>query len=296
MRRLRVKSCLAAAALASALLGCNDQSTSNQAVQNQPAENAAAPAENATGPAQQPPDAETQIGNESFKELRDKAEIISQTPLYGPLKSVTAPIAMEAGRHYNHAFNFILVHEAQPNAFSVPGGNVFVVDSLMYFVKNREELTGVLCHEVAHTLHHDSMKKIEQEKRQVAAEAGALLVLGPTVAHALAIKMLADLRSNGYSRDLESAADITGSDVCAAAGYNPYGLVWLFQDFKNADPDQVPQLLSDHPSFDNRIQALLKHFQQNPAVFSKFSADRNSATAFSVPKDAPVVFLRAPTG
>ena len=246
----------------------------------------AAPAEPA------PVDQETQIGGEIYKQLADDAEIIVKSPLYPPLRAASGPVAAVAGRHYNHPFKFILVHEKQPNAFSVPGGNVFVVDSLMTFARNREELTGVLCHEVSHTLHHDSMKKIQQQKRREAAEAGAFILLGPTLAHAIAIDVLGNLRSNGYSREMESAADITGADVCAAAGYNPYGLVWLFQDFQNADPKQVPQLLSDHPSFDNRIQALLAHFRQNPAVFSKFSPDRNTAHPLNAPKGAWVVFGR----
>src|SRR5215471_12152504 len=200
------------------------------------------------------PDEELQLGQEAFKELKAKGEIIESSPLYDLLQPLADSISKAAQPHYNHPFKFYLVHEAQPNAFSVPGGNVFVVDSLMTFARNKEELTGVLCHEVAHTLHHHSMMKIEEEKKLALAGAGAVLVLGPTLSHALAIKMLADLRTNGYSRNLESQADITGSDVCAAAGYNPWGLVWLFQDFKNASPNEVPQLLSDHPSFDARIR------------------------------------------
>jgi predicted Zn-dependent protease len=239
-------------------------------------------------PAQQK-DAETQVGDATYKELADKAEIIVKSPLYITLHSVTGPVAAVAGRHYNHPFKFILVHEAQPNAFSVPGGNVYVVDSLMTFAKNREELTGVLCHEVAHTLHHDSMKKIQQMRRLGAVEVGAAILLGPSVAHILAIQLLADLRKNGYSRGLESAADITGADVCAAAGQNPYGLVWLFQDFRNSGPE-VPQLLSDHPSFDARIEALLNHMRQNPRVFGKYSPDRASAHPLNAPRGAWVVF------
>jgi len=275
--------------LACALAACGQPSDSSEPAANDDASpQTAAP----TGQARQPADQETQIGDEIYKELTDKAEVISRTPLYEPLQSVTGPIAAVAGRQYNHPFKFILVHEAQPNAFSVPGGNVFVVDSLMTFVRNREELVGVLCHEVAHTLHHDSMKKIEEEKKLRAEGAGALILLGPSVAHILAIELLGDLRRNGYSRGQESAADLTGSDICAAAGYNPYGLIWLFQDFQNAEPNDVPQLLSDHPSFDNRIQALQDHFRQNQGVFGKFSADRKTATPFSVDSDPWVVFLR----
>ena len=80
--------------------------------------------------------------------------------------------------------------------------------------------------------------------------------------------------------------------MCAATGYNPWGLVWLFQDFKNANMGQVPQLLSDHPNDQNRVDALEYHFRQNTSVFGKFNPDPKSATPFSVPKNATEVFLR----
>jgi predicted Zn-dependent protease len=111
------------------------------------------------------------------------------------------------------------------------------------------------------------------------------------LAQLIAIKMLGDLHSLSYSRDVESSADITGADICAAAGYNPWGLVWLFQEFNNADPRQIPQLLSDHPANGTRIQTLQKHFRDNPSVFSRFNPDPGSATPFSVPRNAPERFM-----
>ena len=123
----------------------------------------------------------------------------------------------------------------------------------------------------------------------------AAILLGPTRAHIIAIALIGKLHSLGYSRDAESKADVTGSDICATAGYNPWGLTWLFQDFQNADVRQMPQLLSDHPANGTRIRTLEKHFRDNPSAFSKFSPDAKSATPFNVPKDAPVVFLRADT-
>ena len=91
---------------------------------------------------------------------------------------------------------------------------------------------------------------------------------------------------------MESRADITGSDVCAATGYNPWGLVWLFQDFKDARAEEVPQLLSDHPNDQNRVDALERHFRRNPSVFKKFNPDPKSAKPLTVPASAPEVFLR----
>jgi predicted Zn-dependent protease len=193
---------------------------------------------------------------------------------------------------YEHPFKFVLVHEAKPNAFSAPGGMIYVTDALLYFVKNTEQLAGTLCHEVSHTIHRDAMKRIEESRRTTLAQLGAAVLLGPTIAQAIAIKMLGDLHSSSYSREIESMADITGADICAAAGYNPWGMVWLFQDFEELGGESVPQFLSDHPGNTARVAALRKHFRDNPSTYSGFNPDRRSATPFHVPKDATIQFLR----
>ena len=241
---------------------------------------------------QQDQDEELQLGQEVFNELKAKAEIIESSPLYDQLKPIADAITRSAQPRYNHPFKFYLVHEPQPNAFATPGGNVYVVDSLLYFVKNTDELAGTLCHEVSHTIHHDTMELAKKREAIARREIGAAILLGPSAAHVLAIGLLGALRSQSYSRDVESRADITGSDVCAATGYNPWGLVWLFQDFKNAKPEELPQLLSDHPNDQNRIDALEEHFRRNPSVFKKFNPDPKSAPHFAVPDKAPEVFLR----
>src|SRR5262245_49447455 len=223
-------------------------------------------------------DDELQVGQEVFNELKAKGEIIASSPLYDSLSPIADRITRTAQPLYNHPFKFYLVHEQQPNAFSVPGGNVYVTDSLLYFVKNTEELAGTLCHEVSHTIHHDSMALIEKERQIERREIGAAVLLHPSVAHMLALALIGRLHSLGYSRDAESAADLTGSDICAEARYNPWGLVWLFRDFDAADDaTRVPQLLSDHPSNANRVEALKRHFRERPAAFASFSADPATA-------------------
>ncbi len=237
-------------------------------------------------------DDEQQVGQEVFNELKAKGEIVATSPLYDALAPIAVAVTRTAQPRYNHPFKFYLVHEQQPNAFATPGGNVYVTDSLLYFVKNTEELAGTICHEVSHTIHRDSMNLIEKERKIERREIGAAILLGPTRAHVLAIALIGKLRSLGYSREAESAADVTGSDICAASGYNPWGLVWLFQDFDAADTAQIPQLLSDHPGNQQRVDTLEQHFRQNPSVFASYSSDVKTAKAFVAPKNAAEVFLR----
>jgi predicted Zn-dependent protease len=243
-------------------------------------------------PESPPEDQEVEIGREAFNELKAKGEIIASSPLYDVLLPVINPILKTAQPRYNHPFKVYLVHEKQPNAFATPGGNIYVVDSLLYFAKNKEQLAGTLCHEVSHTIHRDSMELLKKREGIEKREIGAAILLGPTRAHLLAIYLLGGLHSLGYSRDVESRADLTGSDVCAAAGSNPWGLVWLFEEFKNSRTAVIPQLLSDHPNDQNRIDALERHFRQDPAAFGRFDRNPASATPLVVPKDAPAVFLQ----
>jgi len=280
-----------------AIVGCSSQQqtpTQEQKQQGQAQQEQSQPAQTQQVENQQAQDQdeEVQMGQEVFNELKAKGEIIESSPLYDQLKPIVDPIAQAAQPRYNHPFKFYLVHETQPNAFATPGGNVYVVDSLMYFVKNKEQLAGTLCHEVSHTIHHDTMELMEKREKIKEREIGAAVLMGPTRAHLLAIALLGKLHSLGYSRDVESRADLTGSDVCAQTGYNPWGLVWLFQEFKDANPNEIPQILSDHPDDQNRIDALERHFRQNPSVFGKFNLDPKSATPFAVPKNAQEVFLR----
>ena len=253
---------------------------------------ATADATTSSKPATTPADEELQVGKETFEHLKAKGEIIESSPLYDVLLPVIQPIMKAAQPKYDHPFKVYLVHEPQPNAFATPGGYIYVVDELLYFAKNKEQLAGTLSHEVAHTIHHDGMelakKQVAIEKREI----GAAVLVGPTRAHILAIALIGKLHALNYSREAESRADITGSDICAEAGINPWGLVWLFQDFKNARTHEIPQLLSDHPSDMTRVAALEQHFKSNPSVFARFSPDTLKATPLNTPKKAPVVFLR----
>jgi beta-barrel assembly-enhancing protease len=282
---------LCACSLCLLAVGCAPPPVTNQPQPEKTTQQQPPPSPQAPTQAAQEQDEEVQLGQEVFNELKAKGEIIESSPLYDQLRRISDEIARAAQPQYGHPFKFSLVHEEQPNAFATPGGNVYVVDSLLYFVKNKEQLAGTLCHEVSHTIHHDTMELMEKRQKLKEREVGAALLLGPTKAHLLAIALIGHLNSLGYSRDVESRADLTGSDICSRTSYNPWGLVWLLHDFENSNLPQVPQLLSDHPNDQNRINALERHFRKNPTVFARFNPDPKSATPMAVPKDSAEVFL-----
>jgi predicted Zn-dependent protease len=232
-----------------------------------------------------------EMGQEIFNELKANGEIVESSPLYDQLRPIADAISRAAQPQYSHPFKFYLLHEDLPDAFAAPGGNVYVVDSLLYFIRNTDELAGTLCHEISHTIHHDTMALMREQQKIKEREIGAAKLLGADRAQILGILLIGKLHSLGYSRYVESRADLTGSDICAGAGYDPWGLVWLFQDFQNSDLEELPQLLSDHPAYQHRVNMLEWHFRANPSVFRKFSSDPKTARPISVPKNSSEVFL-----
>ena len=228
-------------------------------------------------------DAEAQIGAQEYAALLKKGEIVSRSSAanyYALLDPIAARIGAIADPQYDFPFHFILVHEKQPNAFAVPGGSVYVTDSLMKFVQNKEELAGVLCHETSHDIHHDVVNNNAKDQTlgAVIGLLGALTGLSSSSIGQLGENAAYTLQSNRFSRTVESAADRKGAQTCAQAGFNPWGMVWLFRNFEAADTGGSMEVLSDHPNDQHRIAALENQFASDPQLFGSFSRDIATAT------------------
>jgi beta-barrel assembly-enhancing protease len=236
---------------------------------------------------------EMKIGQQEYQQLQQQGILILNSPYYEILNPLARQIKRVADPQYFHPFRFILVHQAQPNAFAVPGGNVYVTDSLMKFVKNREELGGVLCHETSHDIHHDVLHLFQKQQRSATAfTIGDILANLATGGRAgNVIDTLANvgftLQTQGYSREVEAAADAKGAMTCAEAGSNPWGMVWLFQQFEKADTGGQMEMLSDHPTDQHRVDNLRREFASNPALFGRYSPNIASATPLAAAPRAP---------
>jgi predicted Zn-dependent protease len=227
---------------------------------------------------------ELQIGQQEYQALAKKGEIVRSSPYYRILNPIARRVAAVADRQYFVPFRFILVQESDPNAFAVPGGNVYVTTALMSFVHNKEELAGVLCHETSHDIHHDVVNLMAKNQRLSLYATGLAILLGRNSGLIdNGIGLLANLESLHFSRTVEENADHLGAINCAHAGLDPWGLVWLMQAFQNTNMQSPPEFLSDHPSDQHRIGALENEFASDPSLFSRFNPNEACATPLSAP-------------
>ncbi len=205
---------------------------------------------------------ETQVGQQRYMEYMQRGEIVPpQSPLYRTLDLIGDPIAAVANQQYFAPFHFVLLNEQTPNAFSMPGGNVYVTTALLSFLKNRDELAGVICHEVNHDIHHDMYAVFQ-------ATQGGRSPQDPDVI--------------AYERAAETNADRAGAYMCAKAGFNPWGMVWNFRQYHQA-MGVSNNGGADHPNDEQREADLVALFQTHKATFGKFNDDVASATPLALP-------------
>lgn len=222
---------------------------------------------------------ELKIGQQVYQQLERQGKIVTESPYYGVLTPIGRRIAAVADKRYFAPSHFILIRDKQPNAFAVPGGNVYVTDSMMKFVQNREQLAGVLCHEVSHNIHHDVYDLyVKGQRISLWATLAQLLVGSRSQFTSFAINFLANVQALRFSRAVERNADETGAYVCAQSAINPWGMVWLMKHFTEQPTSNPPEFLSDHPTDSHRMADLQRLFEEHPAVFGAFNPDELSAT------------------
>ena len=224
---------------------------------------------------------EAQIGAQVYRDLAKKGAIVAASPWYAVLNQTGGKIAATANKQYAYPFRFVLVKEPQPNAFAAPGGNIYVTLPMMTFVKKKEQFAGVLCHEVAHDIHHDvlTINQKAQTTGMIAAGLSMLIGGGSNAAVNGVLGAGAQLNSLNYSRSAEAGADKAGARICAQVGYNPWGMIWLFQAFSRANTGGKFEMLSDHPNDSSRISALEELFRSDPATFGRFNKNISSGNA-----------------
>jgi predicted Zn-dependent protease len=221
---------------------------------------------------------EKQLGDEVFADLRDGGEILFDSAYYEHLNEVGAIIARTVASRYPYPLRFYIVKGDSANAFSVPGGNIYVNEPLLQLVKNRDELGGVLAHEAGHMVLHHVAKRIRNAETvgTIGGIAGifAALILGPLAGagaqYALGTAMQA--QDANLSRHVEAQADEEGARIAAATGVlNPYGMIWFFEILKEKYGDKGAFWQRDHPFDDARITDLRHLFAADPQVFGKFT-------------------------
>ncbi|MFS8086518.1 MAG: M48 family metalloprotease [Acidobacteriota bacterium] len=156
----------------------------------------------------------------------------------------------------NLLYKFHVIQSREINGFSLPGGHVYVTTGLLR-IANDDELGSVLAHEVGHIVARHSLKTLRQsqEYNEIAKSIGELTGVVGDVGRDLGIA-LGQIVGQGFLAVHTREADFLGVRGMARAGFNPQGMITMFQKLQRIeeqDANLLGTLFSDHPDAQERI-------------------------------------------
>jgi predicted Zn-dependent protease len=207
-----------------------------------------------------PVETEVELGQKLARQIESEQTVHADADLQRYVRFVAQPLVdyAWADRPDIDYRITVLDDDRQVNAFALPGGPMYVYTGLLLLAEDEAELAGVLAHELAHVVARHSANRM-------GTQFGVQLLMSMALGEepqALA-RVAADIAGAGalahFSRDDEREADDIGLRYAAAAGYDPGGLVSLFEKMAglhDGSPSALETFLASHPAPQERIDRL----------------------------------------
>jgi predicted Zn-dependent protease len=203
-------------------------------------------------------DEEVRISREFRREAKKVLKFVNDPEVERYIDRIGRRILAATGP-LSFDYRFFVVDEDQLNAFSVPGGSIYVYTGLIERTKNTDELAGVLGHEITHAKNHHMARASGPDAISILSLL-AMVALAKSGSGAQAAGMVGQAvsatRQLAFSRQLEMEADTLGTRYMAAAGYDPKGTIEFLKilDQERAlNPVDVPAYVLSHPISQERI-------------------------------------------
>jgi beta-barrel assembly-enhancing protease len=215
---------------------------------------------------------EQKLGEQVVREVEAHFTLIRDPLLLDYLNRIGQETLQKAGS-VPYPFRFYLIKDPQLNAFSVPGGHIFITTGILEVMESEGELAGLLGHEIAHVTSHHIAKRMEREKKinlaTMAAALASIFAGDPRIAGAVITSSLATgiSLSLKYSREDEEEADNYGFKTMTRAGFNPGEMMELLTKLRkwgSLGSEGIPPYLLTHPGVGDRIaqiESLQKRYE-----------------------------------
>lgn len=200
---------------------------------------------------------EIKLGNQLNTEVSKRYKITNEGQ---PRANRIGQRVARSSQRANLNYQFHVIRDKELNAFATPGGHIYVTTALMNLATD-DELASVLAHEVGHVVARHSLKTLQQSQMlggiadligSVTGVAGdTAKELGTTAASIVASGLL-----SVHNREEEREADFLGVRTMSRAGYNPQGMVTMFQKIQGiskSDSSLLGAIFADHPDVQERI-------------------------------------------
>jgi len=197
---------------------------------------------------------EQKLGKKISQDIEEKYELVEDLHQNRLIDEIGQKLAKYSELE-DLKFYFKILKKEGPNAFSIPGGYVYITFDLLDYIQSDDELAGILAHEIAHIIHNHALKQTrDNTKFTLLTILGVLLTGEPDVAVLGKLTTITFL--NQYSRKYEEEADLTAVELMLKAGYNPVGFLTYMERLHGREmfkPSIDLGIYQTHPDTINRV-------------------------------------------
>lgn len=146
-----------------------------------------------------------------------------------------------------------IVSDSDINAFSLPDRHMVIYTGLLDNALTDAQLSGVLCHEMAHMEEDHVMKKLIKE-----IGLASLLIHATGGNGDFMVESIRTLTSTAYDRELEREADKLAVEYMITAEIDPDGLAQFLEKLDQLQDSgiNIPTWISTHPDNLERIESI----------------------------------------
>ena len=227
---------------------------------------------------------ERKLGRTIVHEMEQKVDFVRDLSIQAFIDRVGYSLVDQVARP-PFEFKFYVVNAIDANAFAIPGGYIFITTGLIVLAENEHEVAGVLSHEISHVTGRHISQLIERSKRlniaSMVAMVAAMLAGGGGAGSQAAATMAmatAEALTLKYTRENEVDADQNGLQYILKAGYDPHGMVTLFNKLYKTSltsGPKIPPYLLTHPAIENRISLVENLLQSGQKPLGPFKTVGN---------------------
>lgn len=147
----------------------------------------------------------------------------------------------------------IIRNDTTLNAFCTPGGYIYVYTGLIKYLDSKDQLAGVIGHEMAHADRRHTSRSMQA---QYGVATLLSIVLGND--NETLQQIAGSIYSLKNSRDHESEADEYSVKYLCPTPYNAAGAAGFFQKLidEGYNENRLASFFSTHPSPTNRVQSI----------------------------------------
>ena len=168
-----------------------------------------------------------------------------------------------------YEWHFVVLEDEMFNAYTAPGGFVFVNTGLLEQLNTEAQLAAILAHEIIHAYRNHHINTI-QESAESAAWSNAISLAADQSRNKNVRAgrkvwdkvggQITNIYFRGFDKDLEFESDYQGLFLLTKAGYDPFAMIEVLQVIQGIEPEDIwfKQFYNTHPEPEDRLKALFK--------------------------------------